>query len=136
MIVPVIGVFKTYLDGLEELAGLVGATYHERHERHIILNSYGLPWASAGSFSIAFGRTAHRLVEDRTFHDLRGTAVTRLARAECTVPQIATITGHSLKTVERILDTHYLHRDVVLAEQAMTKREKYEVSQLASQSAE
>ena len=28
-----------------------------------------------------------------TFHDLRGTAVTRLAVAECTEPEIATITG-------------------------------------------
>ena len=31
-----------------------------------------------------------------TFNDLRGTAVTRLALAECTEAEIATITGHSL----------------------------------------
>ncbi len=36
------------------------------------------------------------------FHDLRGTAVTMLAEAGCTTPQIAAITGHSLKTVTTI----------------------------------
>src|ERR1039457_1686238 len=41
-------------------------------------------------------------------HDLRGSAVVRLALAEATVPQIATFTGHSLKEVEAILDAHYL----------------------------
>lgn len=49
-----------------------------------------------------------------TFHDLRGTVVTRLAIAGCTVPQIATITGHSLKDVATLLDAHYLVRDSVL----------------------
>jgi integrase len=41
-----------------------------------------------------------------TFHDLRGSALVRLALAEATVPQIATFTGHSLKDVEAILDAH------------------------------
>src|SRR5215472_2491579 len=59
--------------------------------------------------------------------------LTRLAHADCTVPQIATITGHSLKTVEAISDKHYLKRDEVLAEQAMDKRVAYETAQLASQ---
>jgi integrase len=45
-----------------------------------------------------------------TFNDLRGTAVTRLALAGATEPEIATITGHSLKQVRSILDKHYLHR--------------------------
>lgn len=52
------------------------------------------------------------------FHDLRGTAVTMLAEAGCTVPQIAAITGHSLKTVTTILEK-YLSRTRALAEQAI-----------------
>lgn len=72
-----------------------------------------------------------------TFHDIRGTAVTRLALAGCTVPEIATITGHSLRDVEIILDAHYLSRDGGLAESAMSKRVKHEsgtdVSQLIAQ---
>jgi integrase len=59
-----------------------------------------------------------------TFHDLRGTAVTRLALAGCTEPEIATITGLSLKTVAAILDAHYLHRDQALAESAIRKLEE------------
>ena len=59
-----------------------------------------------------------------TFQDLRGTAVTRLAIAECTEAEIATITGHSLRSVRAILDTHYLARDPVLGENAITKLER------------
>ncbi len=56
-------------------------------------------------------------------HDLRGSALMRLALADATVPQIATFTGHSLKGVEPILDAHYLGRDVKLAEIAVMKLE-------------
>jgi hypothetical protein len=58
-----------------------------------------------------------------TFNDLRGTAVTRLALADCTEAEIATITG-SLRDVRSILDTHYLYRDAALAESAIRKLEK------------
>lgn len=37
-----------------------------------------------------------------TFHDLRGTAVTRLALADCSEAEIATLTGHSLRDVNGI----------------------------------
>jgi hypothetical protein len=60
-------------------------------------------------------------LDDLHFHDLRGTAVTRLALAGCTVPQIAAITGHSLRDVEEILDTHYLGGKAELAEAAIIK---------------
>jgi integrase len=58
-----------------------------------------------------------------TFHDLRGTAVTRLAIVGCTEAEIATITGHSLRGVRAILDTHYLSRDPALGESAIRKLE-------------
>ena len=47
-----------------------------------------------------------------TFHDLRGTAVLRLFLAGGTEAEIATITGHSLRDVRSILDSHYFCRDV------------------------
>lgn len=56
------------------------------------------------------------------FHDLRGTAVTMLAEAGCDVPEIASITGHSLKSVHTILEK-YLSRTKSLARSAMTKFE-------------
>lgn len=56
------------------------------------------------------------------FHDqdLRDTAVTWLALADCTVPQIAAITGHSLDTVNTILK-HYLGMHPELARSAIAK---------------
>jgi integrase len=91
----------------------------------IILHSAaGRPWTSA-SFKSAWGRACIDIgIKDITFHDLRGTAVTRLALAECTEIEIASITGHTLHEVNRILDAHYLHRDPKLAENAIRKLEE------------
>jgi len=92
----------------------------------ILTNTRGRPWTEDG-FRTSWGKAAAKAgVEGLTFHDLRGTAVTRLALAGCSVPEIATITGHSLKDVESILDAHYLGRDVRLAEEAIRKLEKKE----------
>jgi integrase len=52
------------------------------------------------------------------FHDLRGTTVTLLSESGSTPQQIAPITGHSLKTIHRILE-RYLARTSGLAEQAI-----------------
>jgi len=55
---------------------------------------------------------------------LRGTAVTRLALAGSTEPEIAVFTGHSLNDVRDILNRHYLNRDSALAESAVAKLER------------
>jgi integrase len=90
----------------------------------ILTNSNGKPWTSDG-FRASWGKACKAAgVVGVTFHDLRGTAVTRLALAECTEAQIATITGHSLRDVCAILDSHYLNRDPALAESAIRKLEK------------
>lgn len=47
--------------------------------------------------------------------------MTRLAMAGCSVPQIAAITGHSLRDVEVILNANYLGGQAELAEQAHLK---------------
>lgn len=60
---------------------------------------------------------------DLTFHELRGAVVTRFAIAGCMVPEIATITGHSLKDVGAVLDSSYLNRDYGLAASAIEKLE-------------
>jgi integrase len=69
---------------------------------------------------------------DLHFHDLRGTAVTLLSEAGCTPQQIATITGHSLKTVHRILE-RYLARTRGLAEQAIFNFENSPRTKFANQ---
>ena len=52
------------------------------------------------------------------FHDLRGTAITMLAEAGCSIPQIVSITQHSLATATQILDV-YMSRTRHLANQAI-----------------
>lgn len=92
----------------------------------ILANTYGKSWTEDG-FRASWGKACKKAgIEGLTFHDIRGTAVTRLALAGCSVSQIGSITGHSLKDVEAILDAHYLGGRVELAEQAMEKLEKHE----------
>jgi hypothetical protein len=50
--------------------------------------------------------------------------VTRLALSGCGLPEIATITGHSLRDVGAILDSNYLNRDSQLGESAIRKLER------------
>lgn len=59
---------------------------------------------------------------DLHFHDLRGTAVTMLFEAGCNVAEVASITGHTLKTAQSILDK-YLARTGTLARSAIIKLE-------------
>jgi integrase len=102
-------------------AVLDAARQEKRTAVTILVNSHGRPWTEDGfrtSWDKAFKRTT---LGDLHFHDLRGTAVTRLALSGCTVPEIASITGHSLDTVQRILDAHYLGGRVELAESAIKK---------------
>ena len=90
----------------------------------ILTNSDGKPWTSDG-FRASWGNACKAAgVVGVTFHDLRGTAVTRLALAGCTEAEIATITGHSLRSVRVLLDTHYLSRDPALGESAIRKLEQ------------
>jgi integrase len=57
---------------------------------------------------------------DFTFPDLRDTAVTWYARAGATVPEIASITGHSLASIYQVLK-HYLALDAEMADNAVQK---------------
>jgi len=66
------------------------------------------------------------------FHGLRGTSVTLLSEAGCTPQQVAAITGHSLKTVHRILE-RYLARTRGLAEQAIFNFENSSRTKFANQ---
>jgi integrase len=101
----------------------------------ILVSSAGRPWTEA-SFKSAWSRAcADAGVTGVTFHDLRGTAITRLALAECTEIEIAAITGHSLRDVNRVLDAHYIHRDPELAESAIRKLEARTNLQTALQTA-
>jgi integrase len=90
----------------------------------ILTNSYGRPWVQR-SFQGAWSKASRKagIKGHLTFHDLRGTAVTRLSEAECTPQEIATITGHSLRDVGVILDK-YSARTNKIALAAIAKLER------------
>jgi integrase len=90
----------------------------------ILTTSDNKPWTADGFRSSWRKACIAAGISGLTFHDLRGTAVPRLAVAGCTEAEIAAITGHSLRDVGAILDAHYLHRDPALAESAIHKLEK------------
>ena len=120
----------------EPLRVALDAAANNKTSTTILANSRGRSWTEDG-FRTSWGRAAEKAgVEGRRFHDLRGTAVTRLAKAGCTVPQIAAITGHSTKDAETILDAHYLGGRIELAEAAIVKLEMHEKrTELANRSA-
>ena len=114
VVIPVGGPLKKILDRTDKRSTVM------------LTNSYGIPWTSDG-FRTSWGKLRDSAgILDLTFHDLRGSAVVRLALAGASVPEIATFTGHSLADVETILDRHYLGRDVKLAESAVRKLERNE----------
>jgi integrase len=121
VIIPVGKPLRAALDAQRE--SLIESD-HMRRGIHILQTSFGQPWTRYG-FSASWRKAcAISGVEDLTFHDLRGTAVTRLALVGCNEAEVATITGHSMKDVGNILDAHYLHRDSKLAESAIHKLER------------
>ena len=66
----------------------------------------------------------HPSLATKNFQDLRDTAVTRLALAECTMPQIAAITGHSLPSITQIMK-HYLALQPEMADAAIDKLNRW-----------
>jgi integrase len=82
-----------------------------------------MPW-SQNKFGKAWRDACRKAgISGLTFHDLRGTAVTRLAEAECSTAEIASITGHSMRDVGAILDK-YLARTDKIALAAIAKLER------------
>lgn len=61
-------------------------------------------------------------ITDLHFHDLRGTTVTLLFQAGCNLGEIVSVTGHTLKRAQDILDK-YLARTNTMAENAIAKFE-------------
>jgi len=94
-----------------------------RRSTLILTNRDGKPWTSNGFRSSWRKACAAAGVTGLTFHDLRGTAATRLAVAGCTEPEIVAITGHSLHDATDVLSKHYLYLDPKLSENAIRKLE-------------
>lgn len=110
--VPATAALKRYLDLTPRSSILMvtsettGRPYREDNFRHVfavVRNSVGL--------------------SDFQFRDLRRTAAVGLAEAGCTAPEIAAITGHTIETTQRILET-YVPRTTPMARNAIAKLER------------
>ena len=100
-----------------------------RRATTILTKPDGTSWTK-DAFTWAWGQafTSAGITDDLHFHDLRGTAVTMLSEAGCTPQEIATITGHTLASVNKILET-YLSRTRALAESAIVKLDAHRRNQ-------
>ena len=110
--VPVHPVLREHLDGLgRPSTSLVIVTYRGRPVKY-------------PRFNERFRRIAERAGIDAQARDLRRTAMVRVAEAGATVPQIASVSGHSIEATQRILET-YLPRNRDLAEIAIARLAEY-----------
>ena len=110
--VPVGKPLKAILDTTSRLSPFIISSEDDR------------PYTSDG-FRASWRKTCDRAgVKGLTFHDLRGTAVSRLASAGATEMEIAAITGHAVGDVRSIMDKCYFNRDPAMAVRAMQKLEK------------
>lgn len=95
----------------------------QRRSDFIVTGQGGERFTGFG-FSASFRKACARAgVRGLTFHDLRGTAATRMAEAGATELEIAAVTGHSISDVKSILDRQYISRSTVLAGAAIRKLE-------------
>jgi integrase len=69
----------------------------------ILISSEDRPWTPDGFRSSWRKACIAAGIVGLTFHDLRGTGLTRLASAGCTEAEIATLTGRALRDVRSIL---------------------------------
>ena len=130
VMVPCTAALRRMLDGMERTSPLIlitktGQSFKKRYFARL----WDQTATAAGLESIAL--PGHDKPVRLHFHDLRGTTVTLLSESGSTPQQIATITGHSLKTVHRILE-HYLARTSGLAEQAIFNWENLERTKFAN----
>jgi len=99
--IPILPELATCLDGLD------------RSRAHVLTRRTGEPWGESGNTFRSAWRDACAAagVVGVTFHDLRGTFVTRRLAAGWTTQEVAMCTGHSLRDLS-MLDT-YADRDTI-----------------------
>ncbi len=106
--IPCTAALRRMLDGMDRVSPLILTT---KTGQSLKKRYFGRLWdeamQKAGLQSVALPGSDEPVALH--FHDLRGTAVTLLSEAGCSPQQVGTITGHSLKTVHRILE-RYLAR--------------------------
>lgn len=111
---------KTTLDSLEKKSTLILTTKTGRaFKKRYFADHWEKTCKAAG-------------ITDLHFHDIRGTTVTMLFQAGCNLGEIVSITGHSLRRAQEILD-RYLARTSTMADNAIAKLENVLATDFAKQ---
>jgi hypothetical protein len=98
------------------------ARLEKRNTGYLVLDPKGRPYVRQ-DFAKHFSEVRKECgLTHCIYGQLRHTAVVRLARASCTAPEIASITGHTVSSVAAILK-RYLPRDTKVAKNAIDKVE-------------
>lgn len=113
---------KETLDGLEKKSPLILTTKTGRSfKKRYFADQWEEACKAAG-------------IEELHFHDIRGTTVTMLFQAGCNLGEIVSVTGHSLRRAQEILDK-YLARTRTMADSAIAKFENVLETDFAKQPA-
>lgn len=99
----------------------------------ILTTMQGRPWTESGFRATWRKAVLAAGVEGVTFHDLRGTFVTRASIAGASEAEITTITGHMGGGRRSTASTTYLKPDLELAQACITKLERSRFAQTLSQ---
>lgn len=103
-----------WLDGLRSAAT----------STHILTSTRGTPWTPDG-LKTSFGKAKARAqIKGLTFHDIRGTVVTRDYVAGATIEEIMARYGWSRHEVSGTLERHYLGDAFELGDRVVTMRRK------------
>jgi integrase len=131
--VPVHPVLRDHLNGLDRSGRDSEFITVRNNSRNFPNRSSGLSLTIVASrgrpmsyrrFNDRFREIAERVGIDAQARDLRRTAMLRMAEAGATTAQIASVSGHSIDSTQRILET-YLPRNRDLAEIAITRLVEY-----------
>lgn len=116
VVVPCTAALKATLDGVKRRGALILLTKTERaFQKRYFAEQWDIAAKEAAKIEPG--------IADLHFHDIRGTTVTMLFEAGCSVAEVASITGHTLRRAQEILD-RYLSRTSVMATNAIAKFER------------
>lgn len=126
--VPVSAALKRMLDEMAKQGPFIltradGRPWHtERNDKEL-----GKTWRRHMQAAAFYPKPFEELAKEEKqaflhFNDLRGTAVTLLTEAGCTIQQVCSITGHTLESATRIL-RHYLASTEAIAKAAILRFE-------------
>ncbi|MCV2877634.1 tyrosine-type recombinase/integrase [Sedimentimonas flavescens] len=136
--VPVSAALKRMLSSMPRQGPFIltradGRPWHTERNDKELGKSWRRHMASAGFYPKPFEELSKEEKQQFLhFNDLRGTAVTLLTEAGCTIQQVCSITGHTLDSATRIL-RHYLASTEAIARSAILRFENAPETSFANQ---